>query len=192
VWNTLVENTNAYAQYKEARNKENKSKKSRWWKAVNLHEMRIYIALLIYIGIFGASNIKGYWSKELTIHRPMEHMTYFRFQQIKRYFHVAPPPLPLNKPSRQPINQWYMKLAPLFGMLQEQFKTYVIPGQNVSFDEMMVPFTGRSRHTLKMKNKPISEGFKIWALCCYGYIWAFLFYSRTSSKLVHFLVYYFK
>jgi hypothetical protein len=31
VWNTLVENTNAYAQYKEARHKENKAEnKSRW------------------------------------------------------------------------------------------------------------------------------------------------------------------
>jgi Transposase IS4 len=30
IWNMLVENTNAYAQYKEARHKENKEGKSRW------------------------------------------------------------------------------------------------------------------------------------------------------------------
>jgi hypothetical protein len=47
----------------------------------------------------------------------------------------------------------------------------VVLGQNVSFDEMMVPFSGRSKHTLKMKNKPILEGFKIWALCDHGYLW---------------------
>ena len=61
VWNTLVENTNAYAQYKGARYKENKTEeKSRWWKAVTLYEMRIFIALLIYIGIVSTSNISSY------------------------------------------------------------------------------------------------------------------------------------
>jgi Transposase IS4 len=93
VWNTLVENTNSYAQYKQARHKENREgQKSRWWKAVTLYEMRIFIALLIYIGIVSASNIRSYWDKDgLTTHRPMESMTLFRFQQIMRYFHVSPP-----------------------------------------------------------------------------------------------------
>src|ERR1700730_2274352 len=123
--------------------------------------MRIFIALLIYIGIDCNSNIKSYWSKDsLTIHKPMEHMTFYRFEQIKRYFHMSPPSQP-----NEPKGQWYMKLSPLFEVLQRQFQTYVILGQNVSFDEMMVLYTGRSQHTLKMKNKPISEEFKIWALC---------------------------
>ena len=81
VWNTLVENTNAYAQYKGARHKGNKTEEtSRWWKAVTLHEMRIFIALLIYMSIVGTSSIRSYWDKSgLTIHRPMESMTLFRF-----------------------------------------------------------------------------------------------------------------
>ena len=58
-------------------------------------------------------------------------------------------------------------------------------GQNVSFDEMMVPFSGRSRHTLKMKNKPVSEDFKIWTLYDHGYLWDFLLYSRTSSEFLY-------
>jgi hypothetical protein len=176
IWNTLVENTNAYAQYKEARHKEDKGQKSRWWKAVTLYEMRIFIALLIYIGIVSASNIGSYWDKDgLTIHRPMESMTFFRFQQIKRYFHVSPPI----------TTQWHMKLEPLASLLRTKFQAYVVLGQNVSFDEMMVPFAGRSKHTLKMKNKPVKEGFKIWALCDRGYLWDFLFYSRTCGKLIH-------
>jgi hypothetical protein len=93
VWNTLVENTNAYAQYKEAQHKENKAgKKSRWWKAVTLYEMRIFIALLIYMSIVGTSHIVSYWDKGgLTIHKPMESMTLFWFLQIMRYFHVSAP-----------------------------------------------------------------------------------------------------
>src|SRR6266487_2776916 len=59
VWNTLVEYTNAYTQYKEARNKENKRKNSRWWKAVTLYKICIFITLLIYISIVGTSSIRS-------------------------------------------------------------------------------------------------------------------------------------
>ena len=51
-----------------------------------------------------------------------------------------------------------------------KFQAYIVLGQNVSFDEMIVLFARRSKHTLKMKNKLISEGFKIWALCDYRYL----------------------
>jgi hypothetical protein len=32
---------------------------------------------------------------------------------------------------------------------------------NVSVDEMIEAFTGRSAHTVRMSNKPIGKGFKI-------------------------------
>jgi hypothetical protein len=118
VWNILIENTNAYAQYKEARHKENQAGRSRWWKAITLYEMRIFIALLIYMGIVGTSNIQSYWNKGgNTIHKPMEFMTFFRFEQIKRYFHVSPPPT-----SRLSIIYWYTKLDPLSNLLRSKFK----------------------------------------------------------------------
>jgi hypothetical protein len=177
VWNILVENTNAYAQYKEVRYKENNTEKSRWWKAITLYEMRIFIALLIYIGIVGTSNIESFWTKDgNTVHKPMEYMTFFRFEQIKRYFHIS------TLSTHLPTAHWHTKLEPLASLLRTKFKAYVVLAQNVSFDEMMVPFSGRSKHTLKMKNKPVKEGFKIWALCDHGYLWDFLFYSRTSGK----------
>jgi hypothetical protein len=78
-----------------------------------------------------------------------------------------------------------MKVEPLASLLRKKFQAYVVVGQNISFDEMMVPFTGRSKHTIKMKNKPISEGIKIWALCDHGYLWDFLFYLRTFGKLIY-------
>jgi Transposase IS4 len=107
-------------------------------------------------------------------------MSFYRFQQIKRYFHVSPPPF---TSTRILLSQWHLKLEPLASMLRTKFQAYVILGQNVSFDEMMVPFSSRSKHTLKIKNKPIKEGFKIWALCDQGYLWDFLFYSCTCGKL---------
>ena len=89
-------------------------------------------------------------------------------------------PLPASHLS---IPCWHTKLEPLASLLRTKFKAYVVLGQDVSFDEMMVPFSGRSRHTLKMKNKPISKGFKVWALCDYRYLWDFLLYSQTSRTV---------
>jgi hypothetical protein len=106
----------------------------------------------------------------------MEYIAFFRFGQVKRYFHVSPPPISDGLP------RWYTKLDPLSNLLRTKFKAYVILGQNVSFDEMMVPFAGRSKHTLKMKNKPIKEDFKILALCGHGYLWDFLLYSRAWGE----------
>ena len=143
--------------------------------------MRIFIALLIYIGIVGTSNIKSFWAKgSNTTHKPMSFMPYFRFQQIKRYFHISPPPSTTS--TRVPLRDWHLKLEPLASLLRTKFQAFVVLGQNVSFDEMMVPFSGRSKHTLKMKNKLIKEGFKVWALCDHGYLQDFVFYSRTTSN----------
>jgi hypothetical protein len=134
--------------------------------------MCIFIALLIYIGIVGTSDISSFWKTGNTIHKLIEFMTFFQFEQIKRYFHVSPPI----------TTYWHMKLEPLASLLRTKFQAYVILKQNISFDEMIVPFSGRSQHTLKMKNKLISKGFKVWALCDYRYLWDFLFYSHTSGK----------
>jgi hypothetical protein len=128
--------------------------------------MCIFIALLIYMSIVDTSNTISYWDKDgLTIHKPIEYITLFRFQQIKQYFHV----------SALHTTYWHTKLEPLASLLRTKFQKYVVLGQNVSFDEMMVPFAGRSKHILKMKNKPVNKGFKIWALCDHGYIYLFLF-----------------
>lgn len=51
---------------------------------------------------------------------------------------------------------------------------------------MVVRFCGRSRHTLKIQNKPIKEGYKIFAFCDHGYTYGFLWYSSTEgiAKLI--------
>jgi hypothetical protein len=88
VSNTLVQNTNAYAQHKEARRKGNR-KEGRWWKAVILFEVRVFIALLIYIGIIGTSNIASFWDEsKTTIYKLMDSMTYYQFKQIKLVYSV--------------------------------------------------------------------------------------------------------
>jgi len=102
-------------------------------------------------------------------------MSLTRFQQIKRYFHVADPRIELT------AKLWYHKLEPLASQLQERFRQFFIPSTKVVIDEMMIRFCGRSAHTVKMKNKLIKQGYKVFALCSWGYTYAFLWYSLVHG-----------
>ena len=48
-------------------------------------------------------------------------------------------------------------------------------------DECMIPYFGHIRHTIKAPNKPIQQGYKIWALGDRGYIFSWLWYSKARS-----------
>ena len=45
----------------------------------------------------------------------------------------------------------------------------------------MILYRGRSNHTVKIKNKPISEGYKVWVLADQGYICDYMWYSRVTG-----------
>ncbi|CAG8826395.1 36521_t:CDS:1, partial [Racocetra persica] len=62
-------------------------------------------------------------------------------------------------------------------------KRFYIPSSNISIDEMIVRFSRRSAHTVRMKNKPTPEGYKIISLCDRGYTWVFLFTSRVKKNI---------
>ena len=42
----------------------------------------------------------------------------------------------------------------------------------------MIAFRGRTVHTTKLKNKPISEGYKVWVLADHGYTWTWRWHSN--------------
>lgn len=98
-----------------------------------------------------------------------------RFEQLKRYFHVS---LPVeNLPGRL----WYQKVEPLSSTLQRRFQRYCTPATEVSIDEMMIRFIGQSAHTVRLPNKPIPEGYKVFALCEHGYTFSFMYTSRVEQ-----------
>ena len=65
--------------------------------------------------------------------------------------------------------------------IHEKFKRYIELRTEVSIDEMMVRYTGRTQHTTKVKNKPIPQGYKVFALCCEGYLYDWIYWSTTAK-----------
>lgn len=167
---TIVTNTNLYSLSKNA------GGAGRQWENINRKELIIWIALVIYQGLFKLPSLNQYWNEDtkLPIHTISKQMSLKRFEQIKRYLHVSPP--------MATINNYFEKLEPLLSKIRDVSRQLYTPSSNVSVDEMMVRFSGRSIHTVRIKNKPTPEGFKILSLCESGYTYTFLPTSRVSPS----------
>jgi hypothetical protein len=96
--NTIRENTNRNAKlpdkttYKYARN----------WKPVSLAEVYIWLAILIYMGLYPQNDIESYWNRQDTkpVHKLVwSSMSLNRWEQIRRFFHISPPVAASEKPS---------------------------------------------------------------------------------------------
>ena len=135
------------------------------WYAKCSSELLVYYTILIYLCLSKAASPKLFWWRiNGNLTEPMMHMSYTRFQQLKRYFHIS-------EPSESPFEQkeWWKKLEPLNSSIRDQAKKCFLPSTNVAIDEMMIRFLGRSAHTIKMPNKPICLGYKVLAVCDAGY-----------------------
>jgi hypothetical protein len=45
----------------------------------------------------------------------------------------------------------------------------------------MIAYRGRSFHKVKLPSKPIKEGYKVWVLGDSGYVYDWLWHSRTDG-----------
>ena len=166
---TIVNNTNNYEQIKG-------SEGGRLWKPLTLNELKIWFALVIYMGVHKIYAIEDLWNSDekKAVHSIKQFMSLFRFQQIKRFLHISS--------AIEPHLYWYSKVEPLASHIRETSKKLYVPCSQVSVDEMIARFSGRSAHTIRMKNKPTPEGYKILSLCDAGYTYTFMFTSRVEKN----------
>ncbi len=126
----------------------------------------------------GSRDLAYYWNQQdsLPDWPVAEYISRDRFQQISRY-------LKLNKPGDLPDSQWYKKVEPLATKFREATtaELYELP-QNLSIDEQLIKFKGRSKHTIQMNSKAAEQGYKIYSLCCAnGYMIDFRFTSGQQK-----------
>jgi hypothetical protein len=113
-------------------------------------------------------------------------MSLLRFQQIKRYFHLAN-----NRDRKDRTHPQYDRLfhvRPMLDIISKTFKKYYNLGWSVAVDESMIPFKGRSFMKQYVKDKPCKWGFKLWAMCCgaTGYFASITVYAgKGSTTVVH-------
>ena len=109
-------------------------------------------------------------------------MKWERYKQIKKMFKISD--IDTDREHSDVAGDWHYKLSPLDKHLQTRFQALVIPSSQISYDEIMILFRGRSTHRTKVPRKPDPDGYKIWALADKGYLYDWLYYSPTVGKLV--------
>lgn len=181
---TIARNTNQYAKARQA----GKPGKRAWWPT-SAAEVKVFIGIFVYMGVVRLPAYEDYWSTELGHFLCTEHMSLNRFEDMKRFLHISRPTAAqgLNEEedsedeAPEQSTHWWYKLEPLASELRSACSKLWSPGSNLSVDEMMIRCFGRSTHTVKAPNKPIKQGYRIYALCEAGYLYYFMWSSKTKS-----------
>ena len=102
-----------------------------------------------------------------------------RFEQIKRFLHISDPRTNAFEPAdseEELYNKdildsiWWHKMEPMIGQFHQACTKYYKPSDSVAIDESMICCFEHSSHIFKISNKPIAQGYKLYALTDHGYI----------------------
>jgi hypothetical protein len=112
------------------------------------------------MGVHCSPATADYWAHRNGLnpkHPTSDYMSQARFEQVKRYFHVAALDIPKETPKgRRAVARESRSKE----QLRKSSQAYRVPSTNIAIDEAMIRCTGCSRDTYKMPNKPIERGFK--------------------------------
>ena len=144
------------------------------------------MGFMILMGVVKLPSISDYWKRdEIFNYRPISsRITRDRFFETQRYLHFSD-----NSTLVAPGEDGYDKLGkirPIIRMLNESLQALYHPHKDVSIDEAMIPFKGRSSMKQFMPNKPVKRGFKVWvrADATNGYISEFYVYTGKEGNTV--------
>jgi Transposase IS4 len=168
----LSEETNAYAEF-HLRNPPLSLQDTRQWVPTTRAEIRVYLGVHLHFGLYPLAVRDDYWR----MHQIGRFMGLKRFQQIHRFFSLndeTTMPAPSNAP-------WYHRVHRISDLVRTACRNSYCPSSNIAIDEAMVAFEGRTKDTVKLKNKPIDIGYKIWCIGDHGYIWSWLFHLKIEG-----------
>jgi hypothetical protein len=154
------------------------------WEGLSTTTAYVWIGILIYLGIHRENSIKDYWkSPRLGDQRPLHTITKFmplrKFELITRYFRTFDY-TKLDVRDEGNLLKTFQAAEPWSQHIQKVSAELFIPGTNLTVDECMIPFTGRSKETTVVKNKPTPLGFKIWAIAQHGFFMHWLWHLKAS------------
>lgn len=152
-------------------------------KVLNLKEKEflVFIGINFVMGYNKLPSLRHYWSNSDDVRVPIiaDNMARDRFLTILSNLHVNDNNL--IDPSKQDILH---KLRPLLKELNNKFKDVYRGTREVSVDESMIKFKGRS--SLKQYNpmKPIKRGYKLWCVADQkGFILQFQVYEGKNETV---------
>lgn len=154
----IVEQTNKYAC--EVMSEE----KYEDWVQVTSQEIEAFTGFRFLMGLNPKPSVEDYWKKNPVYSYPPinQKISRERYRDINRFLHfvdnstLAP---------RGSVNYDQLgKIRPVMDYLLARYKALYNPGKDLSIDEAMIKFQGRSSLKQYMPMKPIKRGIKVWVL----------------------------
>ena len=154
------------------------------WKKTDVVEMQAFISILLLSGISKRSNFELYWSTDslLDMRGFREIMPRDRFLILLQFFHVV-------NNNDQPLRDdaaydKAFKIRPVIDYLVPKWQQYFGPDRELSVDESIIPFKGRTTLKQYMPDKPNKWGLKAWCLAdaASGYVYNWKLYLGKEKK----------
>ena len=159
-----------------------KENNHRNWTDTTGSEMEVFLGIILLMGLDRLPATEDYWNQrpDKPIIMPIQSaMSLCRFQQIKRFLKINNGRTEPSRLGKGP--DWWKKLEPLATDFRKASLEHCIPGSNISIDEQLVLFKGRSRHIMQITTKSAHKGFKIYSYCQDNYLLSFLFAFKFSK-----------
>ena len=154
------------------------------WDILTVEELQAYMGFLILMGLAHLPSLSDYWSKDNIFHYSAiaSRITRTRFLEISKYLHFADNQLlaPTGTLGYDELG----KIRPVLESLENRFRTIYHLHKEVSIDEAMIKFKGRSSMKQYHPMKPIKRGLKVWVLADShnGYVSCLQLYTRRDGQ----------
>ena len=134
------------------------------WQEVTVPELEAFFGCMILMGLVKLSALADYWSKSPIFHyAPIaSRIPRDRFFEIQRYLHFTDNSLLAATGS--PAYNKLGKIEAIVNMVTNKFRSIYNLHKEVSVDEAMIPFKGRSSLKQYLPKKPVRRGIKVWVL----------------------------
>ena len=148
---------------------------------ISEHEMEHFIGVLIMTGIYSFPTPRFFWMNTTRVESIASVMSRDRFLQIRRNLHVVDNSNQLF--AGDPAFDRAHKVRPLLNIVKENFRK-IPKEENLSADEQIIPFKGRSIMKQHMPLKPNRWGYKMFVLAGgeTGICYDFIFYTGKGEK----------
>lgn len=158
---TVLESTNIYID--SVRN--NYTSDPNMARPTSIDELNAYFGLLYLAGTLhgGKMNIEDFWNTDGTgieIFRASMSLKRFRFlSRCIRFDNI-------HTREERKAQDNLAAIRTILDMFVSNCNSYYAPSENVTLDEMLVPYRGRCRFRMYIPNKPAKYGIKIFILAC--------------------------
>ena len=143
---------------------------------VSAVDIEKFIGISLYMSLVKLTYVRNYWSTNFRVPQVADTMTVNHFEDLKRVLHFSDNSVGGGDKIK--------KIRPLVEQLRDRYKTVGME-ENLSVDEQIVPFKGRSCLRQYNPKKPHKWGYKMWVLCgSGGYAYDFEIYTGKADNML--------